>query len=109
MMKHSNFLFSILLSTILIVGASVARAETLPTPMDSNALAAASGLGTATSDTNTAEVNSAVSSNTIGNVGYTGGISNISASNNSGLTTLIENTGNQVSISTATVVTVNYH
>ena len=108
-MRRTNFLFSVILSALLIAGnVAVVRAESLPAPLDNNSLASASGLGE-TSNLSIAETNSVVTGNTIGDVGYTGGISNISASNNSGLTTLIENTGNQVSISTATVVNVNFH
>ena len=70
--------------------------------MDSDALASASG-------GSEASINSNVLGNSMGNVGFTGGVSNVTASNNSGLTTLIENTGNQVSISTATVVNLNLH
>ena len=102
-MKISHILFSAVFSALLIASVSV-RADELPAPMDSAALAASSGAGESV-----AQVNSDISNNSIGNVGYTGGIGNIGASGNSGLTTMIENTGNQVSISTATVVNVMYH
>jgi hypothetical protein len=76
----------------------------LPQAMDSKALASNAGAGESQ-----ATVYSNVNGNTMGDVGYTGGVSGVSASNNSGLTTMIQNTGNQVSISTATVVNVTYH
>lgn len=108
-MKLTKILYTLTIATIFTVGfGSVSFADTLPTPMDANALAAASGLGV-DGNTSIAQVSSTISNNTIGDVGYTGGISNISATGNSGLTTMIENTGNQVSISTATVVNVNFH
>lgn len=101
MIRHfiALFVFTVAVSATAVS----AKAENLQaTPLDSAALAAATG-------GNEASVNSTISSNSIGNVGYTGGIANVTASGNSGLTTLIENTGNQVSISTATVVNVNFH
>lgn len=106
-MTRSYLKISIFLSALFIAGnPSLGQAESMPLPMDGESLAATSGMG---ETTGIAETNSVISNNTIGDVGYTGGIANISASNNSGLTTLIENTGNQVSISTATVVNVNFH
>jgi hypothetical protein len=52
---------------------------------------------------------SSVSGNQIGNVGATGVISASSLANNSGLTTLIANSGNQVVISQSTIVNVYLH
>ena len=103
---RNHFLTSMIF-TVLFVAANpapaMAEALNVGTPaLDSAALAATTGTGEA-------DVNSTISNNSIGNVGYTGGIANVSATNNSGLTTLIENTGNQVSISTATVVNVTFH
>jgi hypothetical protein len=96
-------LFSFILAMLFVATVpGIARAEETAVPMDSSALAKASGGAEA-------EVNSTIVGNSIGNVGYTGGVSNVSAYNNSGLTTLIENTGNQVSISTATTVNINLH
>lgn len=88
-----------------LISAGAVRAEEtslLPAPMDNRALEAANGMGEA-------DINSVVTGNSMGNVGYTGSVSGVSASNNSGLVTMIQNTGNQVSISTATVVNVYYH
>jgi hypothetical protein len=103
----TRFLFCVIFSSLIIAGSArpafaAEAAGNQPVPMDSAALAAASG-------GSEASVDSTVSQNAIGNVGYTGGIANVSASGNSGLTTLIENTGNQVSIATSTVVNVNFH
>ena len=52
---------------------------------------------------------STVSGNSIGNIGGTGGISSSALSGNSGLTTLIANSGNQVTISQSTIVNVFLH
>lgn len=99
-------LFSLILAALFVaVIPAVSHAETAnqgAVAMDSDALAKTSGGAEA-------ETNSAIVGNSIGNVGYTGSISSVSATGNSGLTTMIENTGNQVSISTATVVNVNFH
>jgi hypothetical protein len=50
-----------------------------------------------------------VSGNQIGGIGTTGTASGNGLTNNSGLTTLIANTGNQVVISQSTVVNVFLH
>jgi hypothetical protein len=95
MTRYGFFVF-----VFLVLTAGVGRAEELP--LDNAALAAATG-------GSEASVTSVISENKIGDVGFTGGISNVSASGNSGLTTLIENTGNQVSIATSTTINVNFH
>jgi hypothetical protein len=70
--------------------------------LDDKALAAATG-------GSEASVVSTISGNSIGNVGSTGNIWGSPLSGNSGLTTSIENSGNQVSISESTVVNVYLH
>lgn len=52
---------------------------------------------------------SSVTGNQIGNIGSTGAAGANTVSNNSGLTTLIANTGNQVVISQSTIVNVFLH
>lgn len=59
--------------------------------------------------TNQATNNSTVTGNTIGNIAGTGTISNNSMSATSGFTTLIANSGNQVSITQSTIVNVYLH
>ena len=59
--------------------------------------------------TNQATNNSTVTGNTIGNIGGTGTISSTSMSQTSGFTTLIANSGNQVSITQSTIVNVYLH
>jgi hypothetical protein len=61
------------------------------------------------SNLNLASNQSTVTGNQIGNVGATGIVSANSLANNSGLTTLIANSGNQVVISQSTVVNVFMH
>ena len=58
---------------------------------------------------NQATNNSTVAKNTIGNIAGTGVISGSSMSQTSGFTTLIANSGNQVSISQSTIVNVFLH
>jgi hypothetical protein len=58
---------------------------------------------------NLASNQSTVTGNQLGNVGATGVVSANSLANNSGLTTLIANSGNQVVISQSTVVNVFLH
>jgi len=71
-----------------------------------NQLAGGSGL---ISNNSQATVNSIITGNQIGNVGSTGSIVGNSLVGDSGLSTLISNSGNQVSISQATVVNVFLH
>ncbi len=99
-MTRSSFSFFGILALMLALSGT-ARAEEAMVPMDAADLSTATG-GSAT-------VNSTITGNTMGAVGTTGSISGINVGNNSGMTTLIENSGNQVSISTATVVNVTMH
>lgn len=98
-----TFLFCALASLFIVTApqASFAAAPQMQ-PLDNDALAATSG-------GSESAITSVVTDNSIGNVGATGGVANVSAIGNNGLTTMIENTGNQVSISTSTVVNVNFH
>ena len=70
-------------------------------PMTGDAMAKASG-------GSEAAINSKVYDNVMGDA-YSGNISAVNVTGNSGLTTAIQNTGNQVSIATATVVNVTFH
>lgn len=56
-----------------------------------------------------ADIASQVDGNHIGSIGMTGEIANNSINNNSGFTTLIANSGNQVSISQATSISIYVH
>jgi hypothetical protein len=83
-------------------------------PMDSNTLSGyAGGSFSITNDTTnittTATASATSADNTIGNVGFTGGISNINVLGNAGLTSTITNTGNQVSISQSTAINISLH
>jgi hypothetical protein len=78
------------------------------TPLDQGALNSYAG-GSGLVNISSATVNSTISNNSIGNVGFTGEISDNVMSNNSGLSSMISNTGNQVSISQSTIVNVFLH
>lgn len=56
-----------------------------------------------------ADISSAVNGNYIDSIGKTGEIANNSISGNNGFTTLIANSGNQVSISQATSIAIYLH
>ncbi len=102
-MTRTSFALSLIFALVALAGfPALSMADQIAEPMDGATLAATAG-------GSEASITSVVSNNEIGYVGATGGIQNVYATGNSGLTTLIENTGNQVSISTATVVNVTYH
>jgi hypothetical protein len=107
-MTRLGFVSFLILAMLLVAGAprpsfaEEANGAAALAPMNGDALAAASG-------GSEAAITSNVVGNTMGNSGNTGSISNINVTGNSGLTTLIENSGNQVSISTSTVVNVTFH
>ena len=90
----------ILLVALFALIAQSASAE--ESQMDAQALAATTG-------GSEVQMSSVISENSIGNVGFTGGVNGVYAIGNSGLTTMIENTGNQVSIATSTIVNITYH
>lgn len=77
-------------------------------PLDSGALQTyAGGSKNVFKNTSIANATSISSGNSIhGDIGYTGGVSGNDLTGNSGLTTVIANTGNQVSISQSTIVNV---
>ena len=78
------------------------------TPLAHDTLSSYAG-GSGISNASLSTITSTVTDNSIGNVGYTGDISNNVSSGNSGLTTQIFNSGNQVSISQSTIVNVFLH
>lgn len=115
-------MFRTILSAIFAVGLIAAPhisfAETAEHSQDDLALAS---LPTVSADSlsevsggmaivgSSADIKSSVDGNYIDTIGKTGEIANNSLSNNSGFTTLIANSGNQVSISQATAITIYVH
>jgi hypothetical protein len=97
---------SITCSFVLALGllsAHIAHAEEAAAQsMNTQDLASASG-------GSEADIDQEVYNNTIGSIGYTGNISGVYVENNAGVTNVIQNTGNQVSLATATVVNITYH
>ena len=76
-------------------------------PLDSGALQANTGGTSVFSNTSIASANSVSSNNQIhGDIGYTGSVSSTNLTSTNGVTTVIANTGNQVSISQSTIVNV---
>ncbi|HUY68259.1 MAG TPA: hypothetical protein VMV79_03045 [Alphaproteobacteria bacterium] len=79
------------------------------TPLSSGTLQDYAGGWSVLNNNSSASVAQNITGNSIGNVGFTGGVFGNSVSGNSGLTTLIANSGNQVSIAQSTVVNVFLH
>ncbi|HEX3755365.1 MAG TPA: hypothetical protein VHV26_09845 [Rhizomicrobium sp.] len=107
---RSTFIFAFaLLAGATLTGSSRAE-EALAglTPLSETEMMQATG-GEEPFSISLASNQASVSGNQIGGIGTTGTASGNGLTNNSGLTTLIANTGNQVVISQSTVVNVFLH
>lgn len=111
-------ILSIALLFGVVAAPQLASAETVGTldthelpqlsSMSTDDLSDVSG-GAEVANISSASIQSTVSQNSIGSIGTTGEINGNTVSNNSGITTLIANSGNQVSISQATSYFVYIH
>ncbi|MER2519375.1 MAG: hypothetical protein ABTQ34_01660 [Bdellovibrionales bacterium] len=117
---YPKIIFSAVLVLSLVGAPQLASAEDAASPQDEFALSHLSGVSAETlnnisgghtivTNESSANVKSEVSQNSIGSIGSTGEVFGNSLSNNSGFTTLIANSGNQVSISQSTSILVYMH